>query len=135
MDITYRLSGPWGPGLGTNLQPSQVDYNFWNIAQAIVDLETNPAVPVGIENITMSGSQMTITLTDGSVMGPFLIPVLTFSWRGEWQPNTSYGVLDVFTKSDTGIFLTLLAHTSGDEFDPNIMVGDPPAAALQKLFG
>jgi len=135
VDITYRLTGPWGPGKGANLQPSEVDNNFWNVAQALVDLETNPAVPVGIESITMSGSLMTIYLTDGSTMGPFPIPIATFSWRGEWQPTTSYAELDVFSKSDTGIFLVLLAHTSGAEFDPDIQVGDPPAPALQKLFG
>jgi hypothetical protein len=135
VDITYRLTGPWGPGKGSNLQPSEVDNNFWAIAQAIVDLETNPAVPVGIESITMSGSLMTIYLTDGSTMGPFPIPVLTFSWRGEWQPTTSYAELDVFSKADTGIFLVLLAHTSGSTFDPDIAVGTPPAPALQKLFG
>ena len=134
-DITYRLAGPWGAGKGANLLPSEVDSNFWNIAQAIVDLESNPAQPVGIETITMSGSSMTIHLTDGSTMGPFLIPVLSFNWRGEWQPLTSYGELDVFSKSDTGIFLTLLAHTSGIEFDPALEIGDPAAPALQKLFG
>ena len=135
VDITYRLSGPWGGGKGANLQPSEVDNNFWAIAQALVDLESNPAQPVGIESITMSGTQMTIHLTDGSTMGPFLIPVLAFSWRGEWQPSTSYAELDVFTVSDTGVFLVLLAHTSGATFDPAITAGDPPAPALQQLFG
>lgn len=135
MDITYRLSGPWGGGKGANLQPSEVDNNFWAIAQAIVDLQTNPAQPVGIESISMSGTLMYIHLTDGSTMGPFTIPVLAFVWRGEWQALTSYAELDVFTKSDTGIFLTLLAHTSGATFDPDITAGSPPAPALQKLFG
>lgn len=133
MDITYRLTGPWGPGKGANLQPAEVDSNFWNIAQAIVDLETNPAIPVGIENISMSGSSMTITLTDGTVMGPFLIPVLTFVWRGAWQPFTSYAELDVFTVDSVGIFMVTLAHTSGAEFDPAIQVGGVPA--LLQLFG
>jgi len=137
VDITYRLAGPWGAGKGANLLPSEADYNFWNIAQAILDLESNPAQPVGIESITMSGSSMTIHLTDGSFMGPFLIPVLTFSWRGEWQPTTSYNVLDVFSVADTGIYLVLLAHTSNIAFDPDITVdpGGGPAPALQKLFG
>ena len=137
VDITYRLNGPWGPGKGSNLQPSEVDNNFWAIAEAIVDLESNPAQPVGIESITMSGTQMTIHLTDGSVMGPFTIPVLAFTWRGEWQSLTSYAELDVFSVSNTGIFLTLLAHSSDIAFDPNITVdvSGTPTPALQKLFG
>ena len=134
-DLTYRLAGPWGAGKGSNLQPSEVDNNFWAIAQAIVDLETNPAQPVGIESITMSGSSMTIHLTDGSTMGPFLIPVLTFTWRGEWQPGTSYAELDVFTVVNTGIFMVLMDYTvpPDDAFSPDTEVGGNPV--YLQLFG
>ena len=133
MDITYRGTGAWGPGKGANLQPAEVDTNFWNIAQAIVDLESNPAQPVGIDSITMSGSSMTIHLTDGSTMGPFLIPVLTFVWRGEWQPSTSYSELDVFTVFAEGIFMVLVPHTSDTFFDGAFTVGGAPA--YLQLFG
>jgi hypothetical protein len=133
VDLTFRLPGPWGPGKGANLQPSEVDGNFWAIAQAIVDLESNPAQPVGIESIVVSGTQMTIYLTDGSVMGPFTLPVLTFRWRGEWMPDSTYAELDVFTVEDTGIFLVVLDHTSGATFDPDIAVGGEPA--LVQMFG
>jgi len=135
MDLTFRLPGPWGAGKGSNLQPTEVDNNFWSIAEAILDLQSNPALPVGIESITVSGTQMTITLTDGTVMGPFTLPVLTFRWRGEWVPFAVYAELDVFTVLNVGIFMALLDHSSGAEFDPDITAGEPPAAALQQLFG
>jgi hypothetical protein len=41
--------------------------------------------------------------------------VLTFRWRGEWQPSTIYAVLDVFTVTEgagAGIYLVQIAHTS-----------------------
>jgi hypothetical protein len=133
MTLTYRTVGPWGPGKGVNLQPTEVDSNFWQLAEDIVSLQSNPAVPNGIASISVSGTQMTIYLNDGSVMGPFTLPILMFRWRGEWQPSTSYAELDVFTVLNTGIFCVLIAHTSGTTFDPALTIGGQPA--LQQLFG
>lgn len=133
MDIIFREVGPWGAGKGANLEPVEVDNNFWSIAEAIIALQNDPSIPVGIASISVSGTQMTITLTDGTVMGPFTLPVLTFRWRGEWVPGATYAVLDVFTVFNTGIFMALLAHTSGATFDPDIAVAGEPA--LQQLFG
>ena len=134
MDITFRLPGPWGPGKGTNLQAAEVDNNFWEIAEHILDVENNPAPPNGIQSITVSGTQMTITLTDGTVMGPYTLPVLVFRWRGEWQPVTPYVELDVFKVTDVGIFMVRCPHTSGDDLRPRHRIdgGEP---ALLQLFG
>jgi hypothetical protein len=134
MDITFRTLGPWGAGKGSNLQPSEVDANFWSVAEAIVTLQNNPALPVGIASVSVSGTQMTITLTDGTVMGPFTLPVLTFRWRDEWQPLTTYAVLDVFKVTDVGIFMVQIGHTSGATFDPAIADGGGAPMLLQ-LFG
>jgi hypothetical protein len=133
MDITFRTLGPWGAGKGANLLPSEVDSNFYSIAQAVTALENDPTLPNGIANITVSGTQMTFTLTNGDVVGPFTLPVLTFRWRDAWEPSTSYAVLDVFTVPDTGIFCVVIAHTSGTTFDPALTIGGQPA--LKQLFG
>jgi hypothetical protein len=134
MDITFRTLGPWGSGKGANLQPSEVDNNFWSLGQAIVDLQNNPALPNSIASIVVSGTQMTIYLSDGTVMGPFALPVLTFRWRGPWQPSTPYAELDVFTVTDTGIFMVQVSYVSGTSFDPNITDGAGNPILLQ-LFG
>jgi hypothetical protein len=136
MDLTFRTLGAWGSGKGANLTPGEVDNNFWELAQAIVDLAANPALPVGIANITVSGTSMTITLTDGTVMGPFTLPVLTFRWRGEWQPFTTYAELDVFTVTHVGIYMVQVEHTTGAAFEPDLLV--PPTTgspAYLMLFG
>jgi hypothetical protein len=133
MDLTFRTLGAWGSGKGANLTPGEVDTNFWELAQAIVDLTANPALPVGIASITVSGTQMTITLTDGTVMGPFELPVLTFRWRGEWQPFSTYAVLDVFTVTNTGIYMVQIEHTTGAAFDAGLLIDGLPAYLM--LFG
>jgi hypothetical protein len=145
MDLTFRLPGPWGPGKGSNLQPTEVDQNFWALAEAIVDLQSNPAQPVGITSISVSGTQMTITLTDGTVMGPFTLPVLTFRWRGEYEAGASYAELDVFTVTtgnpwiaDTstvryGIFLVQVSIPAAPMFDPDLQIDGAPA--FLQLFG
>jgi len=133
MDLTFRTLGAWGAGKGANLDPNEVDNNFWSLANAIFALQNDPAVPNGIASIAVSGTQMTITLHDGSVMGPYTLPVLTFRWRGEWEPGASYAELDVFTVTNVGIFATQIAHTSGTDFDAALEVGGQPA--LLQLFG
>lgn len=134
MDILFRTLGPWGPGIGRNLHAAEVDSNFWELGNAIVALQNDPTLPNGIANISVSGTQMTITLADGEVMGPFTLPVLVFRWRGPWEPNAIYAVLDVFTVQDAGIFMVQVQHTSGDVFDP--LIGDDDAGPyLLQLFG
>jgi hypothetical protein len=143
VDITYRTLGPWGSGKGANLQPSEVDANFYSLATAIVDLINNPESPNGIDSIAVSGTQMTITLQDGTVLGPYTLPVLTFRWRGEFEPNV-YAVLDVFTVSlgntdvadpatvSYGIYMVQIAGTYS-LFDQGEMVGGEPV--YKQLFG
>jgi hypothetical protein len=135
-DITYRTIGAWGPGKGANLQASEVDNNFWSLALAINDLINDPPEANGIGAISVSGTQMTIVLNDGQVMGPFTLPVLTFRWRGEWTETTPYAQLDVFTVTDVGIFMVQspYGYTSGSEFDPEVVDTDFNATLVQ-LFG
>lgn len=134
VDLTYRTLGVWGPGKGANLQASEVDNNFWSLADAINTLINDPPEANGIAGISVSGTQMTIVLMNGDVMGPFTLPVLTFRWRAEWQPTTAYAEMDVFTVTDAGIFLVQLAHVSGTTFDPNITDGSGNPI-LKQLFG
>jgi len=143
VDITYRTLGPWGSGKGANLHPAEVDNNFYSLAQAIVDLLANPVPPNGIDSISVSGTQMTIYLTDGTALGPYTLPVLTFRWRGEFEANT-YAELDAFTVShgntevldpDTvsyGVYMVLIPGTY-TLFDQNEQVDGE--YAFKQLFG
>jgi hypothetical protein len=132
--IVFRTLGPWGAGKGANLLPNEVDSNFWALAQSIFDLQNDPAVPNGIAAITVSGTQMTITLMDGQVLGPYTLPVLTFRWRDEWLPATIYAALDLVKVTDLGIYMCQITHTSGDTFD-GALTDSTGAAVWLQLFG
>src|SRR6516165_8684622 len=94
MGYTYRTAGPWGPGLGTDLTPAQVDENFW---QAVQDIAAKAPAGVGISNMIVSGNQLTVVLTDHTVLGPYTLPTAAFSFQGEWQPDHAYLANDIFT--------------------------------------
>jgi hypothetical protein len=144
MDLVFRTLGAWGAGKGANLEANEIDNNFWSLAEAIINLQNNPAPPTGIASITVAGTQMTITLTDGTVMGPFTLPVLTFRWRDEFIGGTSYATLDVFKVTSGnpyvdpatvryGIFLVNIAG-SWTTFDPDQVDGSGNPVFTQ-LFG
>jgi len=56
----------WGVGKGANLTPAEVDGNFWDLDQRTAALEASSPEPVGIAQVTVTGSTFTIVLTDGS---------------------------------------------------------------------
>ena len=134
MTLTYRTVGAWGAGKGSNLDASEIDQNFYDLAQAIVALQSNTlAAANGIASITVNGSQFSIFLTDGTELGPFTIPVLRFRWRGEWTGNTSYAELDVVKVTGFGIFMVQVDTTSNATFDATETAGD--VLVYFQLFG
>jgi hypothetical protein len=134
MTLTYRTGGPWGAGKGTNLTPSEVDQNVYELAQAIVALQDHETAGAnGIATVTLADTQMSIFLTDGTELGPFTIPVLKFRWRGEWEPDTSYAELDVVKVTSVGIFMLQVNSTSNSTFDATETSGDN--LVYLQLFG
>ena len=115
MSIVYRTSGPWGPSSVTeDLTPVQVDNNFWELVQQIA---AKAVQGVGIANIIVVGNQMTVLLTDHTLLGPFTLPVATLNFLGEWQPNTNYLANDIITHGGS-TYIVLWNHTSAATFDP-----------------
>jgi hypothetical protein len=55
-------------------------------------------------------------MTDGTVQGPFQLPVRAWNFRGDWLPNTVYNVDDVVT-ANGGVYMVLVNHTSAATFD------------------
>jgi hypothetical protein len=127
MTITYRTDGDWGTGKGGNLTPAEVDENFWWLFQAIDEMES-PA-PAEIDNITLTGTQLTITLED-SRSWTVTVPRAAFRWRGTWAPATSYAGNDVFEVMGAGLYLTRIAHTSDSTFDATRTIDSVPVYQL-----
>jgi hypothetical protein len=114
MGYTFRTSGPWGAGSSGNLTPAQVDQNFW---QAIQDIQEKAVQGIGISNFLVEGDQMTVELSDHSLLGPYTLPIAQLSFQGEWIPNHSYLANDVITHGGA-TYLVRMDHTSEATFDP-----------------
>ncbi len=116
MAIVYRTAGAWGPGIGQNLSAAQVDGNFRHLDQRMTGLEDNPPQAVSISNIISTGATLTVHLTDGSTIGPLVMPVAAFYVHGAWQPNTLYALNDVFRQGNAA-YVVRVDHTSAATFD------------------
>lgn len=118
VSITFRTTGAWGSGIGTDLTASQVDTNFYNCKTAIEDLQDNPPEAISIDSISQSGNTITVHYTDASTDGPFTLPSVTLNFRGAWAISTVYAVNDIVT-SGGSTYLVIYAHTSSSgSFDP-----------------
>jgi len=119
MSISYRTAGAWGPGLGRNLHPDEVDENFYELIGMINDINAAlPASTVSIASITQTGTDLYVHLTDLSILGPYSLPQLKLDFRGEWATSTAYFVEDVVTHNGS-TYLVTFNHTSDPtSFDP-----------------
>jgi hypothetical protein len=96
MTVTYRTSGAWGSGKGTNLTPAEVDGNFWDHEGRIVTLEGGLPAPNEIADISVDANGMiTFTMDDATAFGPYQIPIAAFGWRGDWLASTAYNLYDI----------------------------------------
>lgn len=121
MTTTFRTAGAWGAGKGADLTPAEVDNNFYDKETRITAIEA-AGVAVGISSITVSGDQMTVTMTDASTEGPFTLPIAEWNCVGAWQPSTLYQRLSVVTAMGNA-YLVLETHTSALNFDPDATAG------------
>jgi hypothetical protein len=121
MALVYRTAGAWGPGIGQNLSAAQVDGNFRHLDQRMTGLEDDPPQAVSISNITATAATMTVHLTDGSTIGPLLLPVAAFYVHGDWLPNTPYAVNDVLRYGNAS-YMVRVEHTSAATFDANRVI-------------
>jgi hypothetical protein len=118
MSIEYVTPGPWGAGNGnTPLSANRIDTNFWETSERIRVIEENPPAPVEITNITQTGRQFTVHLSNGGTFGPFTLPVASFRARGAWMAATAYLANDLVSAAGLGLYLVLQDHTSDATFD------------------
>jgi len=119
MTQTYRTNDVtrWGTGKGSDLGPAEVDINFWDLIQRMATQEARPDPGPTIDHFSTSGALFYVHMSDGSVLGPYTLPVATFNDRGEWLPETAYAVMDTFTING-GLYVVLFDHTSDTSFDP-----------------
>jgi hypothetical protein len=109
MGYTFRTSGPWGPGIGEDLDAAQIDANFW---QAIQDIAEKAVQGVGIANFVVAGNQMTVVLTDHTLLGPYVLPIAMLVFQGEWAPEIYYAANSIITHAGS-TYIVRVNHESG----------------------
>lgn len=117
MAIVYRTDGAWGTGKGSNLEPAEVDGNFYDIDQRVTYWEDNPPLPIEPVSITITGYNFTMGLSNGETLGPVVMTMPVPDWRGTWTANTPYHDMDFFTAPDGGFGAVMQSHTSAATFD------------------
>ena len=119
MTQTYRTDdfARWGAGQGFNLSPQQVDINFWDLIQRMLAQEAKPPPAAAIAYFEIVGVMMYVHMTDGTVLGPYELPVAIFRDRGVWTTSTVYSKMDTFSING-GLYVVIFDHTSGTTFNP-----------------
>lgn len=134
LTYTYTDNTKWGAGIGGPLSEVQHNENIWTLYRQIIDGLAAIPQGVGIDTFTVSGSQLTVWLTNGQTRGPFTLPTAVFRWRNTWTPATAYFKLDFFKVDGLGLFIVLIDHTSAATFNPDAVdgLGNP---IYRQLFG
>lgn len=135
MTIVYVTTGPWGTGTGTPNSAAQVDGNFHDVDQRIVDLVADLAEGKRIDFVTYTSSTMTFHFTDGSSQ-VIPLPVATLEYVGAWMNDTPYQRGQMISAAN-GFYQVLENHTTPPSpavFNPNATDGSTDNNPLYQLW-
>lgn len=120
MTITYRTTDhtKWGLGKEAPVTKVEIDNSFWTLSSRITNIENNPVQPAQISNITLTGTQLSVHMSNGVIFGPYTIPVGVMVFRGEWTAVTEYSELNIVNVPGSGLYMVLQDHTSEVSFNP-----------------
>lgn len=125
MAIVYVTTGAWGTGTGTPNSAAQVDGNFYDLDQQIVDLNNALADGKLIESVTYTDTSMTFHFTDGTTQ-TIPLPVATITYVGQWSNSHPYARNQMVSVRGSGMYQVLVDHTTPAPpapFDPNATDG------------
>jgi hypothetical protein len=135
MTIVYVTAGAWGGGTGTPNSAAQVDGNFYDVDQRIVDLVADVAEGKRIDTVTYTTNSMTFHFTDGSSQ-VIPLPVATLTYVGTWTNSTPYA-RGQMVAAGNGFYQVLETHTTPAlpaPFDPNATDESTAADPLYQLW-
>lgn len=136
-EITYVTDDltRWGTGKGAPASAVEHDISLWSLSERVRELEENPPVAISIATISQSGGNLYVHLTNGDILGPFIMPVAVFQERGSWRAGRDYRSLDTVRVGGQGRFLILQNHHSETPFDPDRLIGGNPVYYLLSADG
>jgi hypothetical protein len=135
MTIVYVTTGPWGTGTGAPNSAAQVDGNFYDLDQRVVDLVGDLAEGKRIDTVTYTNDSMTFHYTDGTSQ-VIPLPVATLEYKGDWTNSTPYLRGSMFSALN-GFYQVLETHTTPPppaQFDPNATDGSTADNPLYQLW-
>jgi hypothetical protein len=135
MTIFFVTTGPWGAGTGTPLAAAQVDGNFYDVDQRIVDMAVDLAEGKRIDTVTYTDTSMTFHFTDATSQ-TIPLPIATLTFVGEWTNSTPY-LRGHMISAGSGLFQVLEDHTTPPVpalFDPNATDESTAQNPLYQLF-
>jgi hypothetical protein len=135
MTIVYVTTGAWGTGTGTPNSAAQVDGNFYDVDQRILDLVGDVAEGKRIDHVTYDSNSMTFFYTDGT-QDVIPLPVATLTYTGDWMNSTPYDRGHLFTAAN-GFYQVLEPHTTPPApapFDPNAIDDSTAGNPLYALW-
>lgn len=133
MTIVYVTTGSWGSGTGAPLAAAQVDGNFYDLDQRVVNLNTALATGKRIDTVTYTSTSMTFHFTDSTTQ-VIPLPIAVLSYAGAWANSTPYQ-RNQMVSANNGFYQVLIDHTtpaSPAPFDPAAVDGS--GNPLYKLF-
>lgn len=108
---------------GSKLTADEFDNNTENLDGRLTEVEENPIAAISIDYFTVVGDQMSVTLTDHNVDGPFTLPTAQWTFKGAWQASFQYHRLDVVVNA-SALYLINIDHVSDTSFDSGASDGD-----------
>jgi hypothetical protein len=135
MTIIYVTTGAWGSGSGTPNSAAQVDGNFYDVDQRIVDLVADVAEGKRIDSVTYTDISMTFHFTDSSSQ-VIPLPIANLQFVGEWTNDTPY-IRGHIISAGVGYYQVLESHTTPPIpalFDPNATDETTDQNPLYQLF-
>jgi len=124
MTIVYVTTGAWGSGTGTPNSAAQVDGNFYDLDQRVINLNTALTDGKRIDSVTYTDISMTFHFTDGTSQ-VIPLPIATLQYVGSWANSTPYQRGQMIS-AENGFYQVLEPHTtpaSPAPFDPNAVDG------------
>ena len=136
MTIVFVTNGAWGAGTGSPISAAQVDGNFYDLDQRVVDLVADLAEGKRIDTVSYTSNSMTFHFTDGSTQ-VIPLPIATLEYAGTWLNSTPYTRGNIISVPGLGIFQVLEDHTTPPPpaaFDPNATDGSTDLNPLYQLW-
>jgi len=127
MTFTWRTTGAWGTGKGSNLVEVEFDQNFYDSQLALAVAASNVEVPIGISKVMWDDYFGKVGFFDASdnLLGYFYYPPVDTYHRYGYLAKYWYGENNLLM---TGVhmYLVLREHVSDDTFNPSKEDTDGP---------